>query len=70
MSKVLVLYYSMYGHLETMARAIAEGARSVDGCEVALKRVPGTMPPDAFRQAGGKADQAAPIAAAAARLAR
>ncbi|HWT21399.1 MAG TPA: NAD(P)H:quinone oxidoreductase [Variovorax sp.] len=65
MSKVLVLYYSMYGHLETMAHAVAEGARSVDGCEVALKRVPETMPPDAFRQAGGKVDQAAPIATVA-----
>lgn len=65
MSKVLVLYYSMYGHLETMAHAVAEGARSVDGCEVTLKRVPETMPPDAFRQAGGKVDQAAPIATVA-----
>ena len=65
MSKVLVLYYSMYGHLETMAHAIADGARSVEGCEVALKRVPETMPADAFRQAGGKADQAAPIATVA-----
>lgn len=65
MSKVLVLYYSMYGHLETMARAVAEGAQLVEGCEVALKRVPETMPPDAFRQAGGKADQAAPIATVA-----
>ena len=65
MSKVLVLYYSMYGHLETMAKAVAEGARSVQGCEVTLKRVAETMPADALRQAGGKADQAAPLATVA-----
>ena len=65
MSKVLVLYYSMYGHLETMAHAVAEGARSVAGCEVALKRVAETMPADALRQAGGKAEQAAPLATVA-----
>ncbi|KIQ35322.1 NAD(P)H:quinone oxidoreductase [Variovorax paradoxus] len=65
MSKVLVLYYSMYGHLEAMANAVAEGARSVQGCEVALKRVSETMPADALRQAGGKADQVAPLATVA-----
>lgn len=65
MSKILVLYYSMYGHLETMANAVAEGARSVQGCEVALKRVSETMPADALRQAGGKADQVAPLATVA-----
>jgi len=46
MAKVLVLYYSMYGHIETMAQAVAEGARSVSGAEVTVKRVPETMPED------------------------
>jgi NAD(P)H dehydrogenase (quinone) len=46
MPKLLVLYYSTYGHVETMANAVAEGARSVAGVEVTLKRVPETMPPD------------------------
>lgn len=40
MSKLLVLYYSSYGHVETMANAVAEGARSVAGVEVTVKRVP------------------------------
>ncbi|CAA2109450.1 NAD(P)H:quinone oxidoreductase [Variovorax paradoxus] len=65
MSKILVLYYSMYGHLEQMAQAVAEGARSVPGSEVTLKRVPETMSADALRQAGGKAEQAAQIATVA-----
>ena len=62
MTKLLVVYYSIYGHVETMANAIAEGARSVAGVEVTLKRVPETMPPDVAKQAGAKLDQAAPIA--------
>ncbi len=62
MAKILVLYYSMYGHVETLASAIAEGARSVDGAEVALKRVPETLPPDEARKHGAKLDQAAPVA--------
>jgi NAD(P)H dehydrogenase (quinone) len=62
MAKVLVLYHSVYGHVEAMAQAVAEGAREVRGAEVTLKRVPETMPPEVFKQAGGKADQAAPIA--------
>ena len=40
MSKVLVLYYSAYGHIEKMAEAVAEGARAVAGTEVTIKRVP------------------------------
>ena len=52
----------MYGHVETMAGAIAEGARSVDGVEVTLKRVPETMPEDIARQYGAKLDQSAPVA--------
>ena len=54
MAKVLVLYYSMYGHIETMARAVAEGAQKVDGVEVTVKRVPETMSGEAFLPAGGK----------------
>ena len=62
MTKLLVLYYSMYGHVEKMAIAIAEGARSVANVEVSLKRVPKLMSEDAARKAGAKVDQAAPIA--------
>ncbi|MBU0715346.1 MAG: NAD(P)H:quinone oxidoreductase [Verrucomicrobia bacterium] len=62
MAKVLVLYYSMYGHIETMAQAVAEGARGVEGTEVTIKRVPDLMPEDVARKAGAKLDQAAPIA--------
>lgn len=62
MAKVLVLYYSMYGHIETLAQSIAEGARTVDGTEVTIKRVPDTMPPEVAAKAGAKLDQAAPVA--------
>ena len=62
MTKVLVLYYSTYGHVETMAEAVAAGARSVPGTEVTVKRVPELMPPEVARQAGAKLDQAAPVA--------
>lgn len=62
MTKVLVLYYSSYGHIETMASAIAEGAGSVDGVEVTVKRVPELVPEDVARSAGMKLDQSAPIA--------
>lgn len=62
MAKVLVLYHSMYGHIETMAQAVAEGVKQVPGAEVVIKRVPETMPKDVFKQAGGKVDQAAPVA--------
>ncbi len=61
MTKVLVLYHSMYGHIETMAQAVAEGAREA-GAEVVVKRVPETMPEAAFKAAHGKWDQAAPVA--------
>lgn len=61
MTKILVLYYSMYGHIETMAQAVAEGARKVEGTDVTVKRVPETMDPDAFLKAGGKT-QSAPVA--------
>ncbi len=62
MTKVLVLYYSMYGHIETMAEAVAEGARRVPGTEVTIRRVPELMAEEAARKAGAKLDQAAPIA--------
>lgn len=62
MARVLVLYHSFYGHVEAMANAVAQGAREVPGTQVDVKRVPETMPEDAFRAAGGKADQAAPVA--------
>ena len=64
MSKVLVLYYSTYGHLETMAQAVAEGARST-GSTVDVKRVPETVPPDIAKNAHFKLDQAAPVATVA-----
>ena len=62
MTKVLVLYYSSYGHIETMAKAVAEGAGGGDGVEVTVKRVPELMSEDAARKAGMKLDQEAPIA--------
>ncbi|MCM2973427.1 MULTISPECIES: NAD(P)H:quinone oxidoreductase [Larsenimonas] len=61
MAKVLVLYYSMYGHIQTMAEAVAEGARGA-GADVTIKRVPETMDQDAFEKAGGKTDQPHPVA--------
>ena len=61
MTKVLVLYYSSYGHVETMAGAIAEGVREA-GAEVVIKRVPETAPLEVAQAAHFKLDQAAPIA--------
>jgi len=63
MARVLVLYYSMYGHIERMAEAEAEGARAVEGVEVAIRRVPETIPEDRVRAMGAKLDQPAPVAA-------
>lgn len=62
MTRILVLYYSMYGHIETMASAVAEGARGEADVEVSLKRVPELIPDDKARQIGVKLDQAAPVA--------
>jgi len=62
MTKVLVLYYSSWGHVEAMANAVAEGVRSVDGVEVAVKRVPELVPAQVAQGAHYKLDQAAPIA--------
>lgn len=64
MSKVLVLYYSTYGHIETMAQAMAEGVRSA-GATVDIKRVPETVPEEIAKNAHFKLDQAAPVAAVA-----
>jgi NAD(P)H dehydrogenase (quinone) len=64
MSKVLVLYYSSYGHIETMAQAVAEGARSA-GASVDVKRVPETVPQEIAQSAHFKLDQAAPVASVA-----
>ncbi|MEM7226824.1 MAG: NAD(P)H:quinone oxidoreductase [Pseudomonadota bacterium] len=62
MSKVLVVYYSGYGHVETLAGAIAEGVRQVEGVEVTVKRVPELVPEEVARKSGMKLEQAAPIA--------
>lgn len=62
MAKILVLYYSMYGHIETMANAVAEGAGSVPGTEVTIKRVPETIPEEQAKAIGVKLDQPAPVA--------
>jgi NAD(P)H dehydrogenase (quinone) len=64
MPKVLVLYYSAYGHIEKMAEAVAEGAREA-GASVDIKRVPELVPVEVAKAAHFKLDQAAPIAAIA-----
>ena len=61
MTKVLVLYYSSYGHIEAMAKAVAEGAREA-GAEVDIKRVPELVPEELARKSGYKLDQEAPVA--------
>ena len=61
MTKVLVLYHSTYGHIETMAKAVAEGAREA-GATVDIKRVPETVPAELAKTFGYKLDQEAPIA--------
>jgi len=62
MSKILVLYYSAYGHIEKMAEAVAEGARSVPGAQVTIKRVPELVPEEVAKKSGMKTDQKAPVA--------
>jgi len=62
MAKVLVLYYSSYGHIATMAQAAAEGARSVPGTEVTVKRVPETVPEEVRRNAHFKEEPDIPVA--------
>jgi NAD(P)H dehydrogenase (quinone) len=55
----------MYGHIETMAEAVAEGAKGVAGVEVTVKRVPELVPADVLEKSGAKADQKAPVATVA-----
>ena len=62
MPRILILYYSSYGHVETLAGAVAEGARSVEGAEVAVKRVRELVPDEVCRSAGIKLEQDAPFA--------
>jgi len=62
MAKVLVLYYSSYGHIEAMAYAQAEGAARVPKTEVIVKKVPELCPPDVAKASGFKLDQPAPLA--------
>jgi len=62
MTKILVLYYSMYGHIEKMAEAISLGALEVDGVTSVIKRVPEIIPEDKARMMGVKLDQQAPLA--------
>jgi NAD(P)H dehydrogenase (quinone) len=62
MTKLLVLYYSAYGHIETMAEAVAAGAGEVPGVTVAVKRVAELVPPEVAAKSGFKLDQQAPIA--------
>ena len=62
-TKILVLYYSSYGHIEAMAQAVAEGARAVADTEATIKRVPELVPEAVALKSGIKLDQAAPIAA-------
>jgi NAD(P)H dehydrogenase (quinone) len=61
MAKVLVLYYSAYGHIEAMANAIAEGAREA-GAQADVKRVPELVPPEVAKNSHFKLDQPAPVA--------
>jgi len=61
-AKLLVLYHSSYGHIETLAYAIAHGVRAVEGVKVTVKRVPELMPEEVMRGAGMKVDQPAPLA--------
>jgi len=62
MTNILVLYYSSYGHVETMAGAIADGARKVAGSTVTIKRVPELVSEEIAKKSGFKLDQKAPIA--------
>jgi NAD(P)H dehydrogenase (quinone) len=61
-TRVLVLYYSSYGHVEAMANAVADGARGVSGVQVAVKRVPELVPPELAEKSHYKLNQPAPVA--------
>lgn len=62
MSRILVLYYSSYGHVETMAEAVADGARSIAGAQVTVMRVPEIVTPEVAKDSGYKTEQKAPFA--------
>lgn len=64
MTRILVLYYSSYGHVRSLAEAVAEGARSVPGTEVRLARVPETVPAE-IRSAAGYVEDDTPVASPA-----
>ena len=59
--KIMIVYHSSYGHVETMAYAMATGARAVDGAEVQVRRVPELMPDDTMRASGMKVEQPAQV---------
>jgi NAD(P)H dehydrogenase (quinone) len=59
--KIMIVYHSSYGHVETMAYAVATGARAVESAEVVVRRVPELMPEDAMRTSGMKVEQPAQI---------
>ncbi|MBZ9560253.1 MULTISPECIES: NAD(P)H:quinone oxidoreductase [Modicisalibacter] len=61
MSRILIVYYSSYGHVETLANAVAEGARGVAGTQVDIRRVAELVPDEVAVQSGYKRDQAAPL---------
>jgi NAD(P)H dehydrogenase (quinone) len=62
MPKILILYWSAYGHIERMAKAVAAGARSVDGAEITLKRVPELSPEEEAKRGQRNLDQDVPVA--------
>lgn len=62
MVRTLVLYHSLQGHVETMAAAIAEGAREIRNAQVDIRRVPELMSDEQLRKAKAKTDQKAPVA--------
>jgi NAD(P)H dehydrogenase (quinone) len=61
-AKILILYHSAYGHVETLAYAIATGAQAVEEIEIAIRRVPELIPDETMRAAGMKVDQPAVLA--------
>jgi NAD(P)H dehydrogenase (quinone) len=65
MAKILVLYYSSWGHVSAMANAVAEGARAVDGTTVTVKRVPELVPEQARQKAHYKDESTVPVATVA-----
>ena len=58
-TSIQIVFYSMYGHIYTMAEAVAEGVRSVPGCSAELLQVPELMPDEVLEKAGAKGARAA-----------